>query len=116
MASISLNLAAVCLIVTLLALKTTETEAVDKPPLLNDKPTVMAQIDAFVNDVMKCRNVTGLVIAAVNGSTVLLSKGYGLAEVEVNRPVTTSTLFPLGSLTKGFTAVLLAMMLRENNR
>ncbi len=45
---------------------------------------------------------SGVVLAARDGQ-VILEKGYGYADREAGRPVTTSTVFTIGSITKQFT-------------
>jgi CubicO group peptidase (beta-lactamase class C family) len=47
--------------------------------------------------------IQGSVLLAKNG-TVILAKGYGLANIELDVPNTPATLFRLGSITKQFTA------------
>ncbi len=50
--------------------------------------------------------IPGLSIAIVKDGQVILSKGFGLKNLAQNKPVTPSTIFPIGSVSKAFTATL----------
>ncbi|TAH38006.1 MAG: hypothetical protein EYC70_05115 [Planctomycetota bacterium] len=58
-------------------------------------------------------HVPGLAIAVVKDDQVIFAKGFGLADIEQQRPVTPDTLFAIGSSTKAFTATLVAMLVDE---
>ena len=55
----------------------------------------------------------GAALVIVRGDEVLLSKGYGVANVETGERVTPDHLFRLGSTTKLFTAMALATLAEE---
>ena len=69
--------------------------------------------DAFVAEVMKEWKVPGLAIGIVQDGKMIHAKGYGLRDVEKNLPVTSKTLFAIGSITKSFTVTLLGMLTEE---
>jgi D-alanyl-D-alanine carboxypeptidase len=69
-------------------------------------------IDRFVKKMMKHYQIPGCAIAILKDNTVIKLKGYGLASIEFNVPVTTKTKFLLDSQTKLFTAIAL-MKLQE---
>ena len=75
----------------------------------------LEQIDSFIDKIVSCRKVSGLMITVASSTDILFEKGYGRADVEHDRPVTPTTLFPLASITKGFTAALLSILLHESN-
>lgn len=58
--------------------------------------------------------IPGMAIAIVKGEDTLLLKGYGRRGVKDTRLVNEKTLFQLGSLTKGFTATLVAKGVENN--
>lgn len=64
-----------------------------------------AAVDRIANDVMREVGYPGLAIAIERNGVPLIVKGYGLADVEHKLPVTADTAFPIGSLTKSFTAL-----------
>lgn len=64
--------------------------------------------DIIVNKMMKEQRITGLTLAVVKRGGTFVNKGYGLANVEHNAPVTSETVIRLGSVSKQFftTAIL----------
>lgn len=56
-------------------------------------------------DRMAHYNVKGLSIAVINDGKVEWARGYGWADVEAKRPVTTETLFEPGSISKSLNAM-----------
>src|SRR5580698_4158474 len=59
--------------------------------------------DDFANQALRDWKCDGFAIAVIQDGQVILSKGYGLRNVKRNLPVTTKTLFAIGSSTKSFT-------------
>lgn len=67
--------------------------------------------DAFIRRAMdRVGVVPGLAIAVVEGEEVLLSAGYGVADLETGAPVDADTRFYIASSTKSFTALAIAAM------
>ncbi|HYC91467.1 MAG TPA: serine hydrolase domain-containing protein, partial [Thermoanaerobaculia bacterium] len=58
-----------------------------------------------VEERLKFYNVPGVSVAAVEDGRVVFARGYGYADVEQKRPVTTETLFLAGSVSKPVTAI-----------
>jgi CubicO group peptidase (beta-lactamase class C family) len=69
--------------------------------------------DSFISDVMKDWNVPGLAIGIVQSNNVVYAKGFGYRDAEKKLPVTTNTLFAIGSTTKAFTCTLLGILADE---
>ncbi|MEO6526437.1 MAG: serine hydrolase [Gemmatimonadaceae bacterium] len=63
-----------------------------------------AAVDSFVTAQMTRRAIPGLSLAIIDGGRIVYSKGYGVAEVGSATPVTTSTLFQAGSISKSVAA------------
>jgi CubicO group peptidase (beta-lactamase class C family) len=76
-------------------------------------PPWAGAVDSLVVAEMSRMNVPGAQIAVVQDGRVTYTRGYGVADVESGRPVTEHTLFQLGSVTKLFTATLLAQLASE---
>ncbi|CAD5126897.1 DgyrCDS14916, partial [Dimorphilus gyrociliatus] len=74
---------------------------------------VVTKIDEYVGGLVKCRNFVGANLAVVRNGSIILTKGYGMANIRRNEPVTPNTKFPIGSITKSFTAQLIMKLLTE---
>ncbi|MGD8491203.1 MAG: serine hydrolase domain-containing protein [Anaerolineae bacterium] len=73
-------------------------------------------VDAFFAEQMAARHIPGAAFVLVQGNDMVLSKGYGYADLENETPVDPErTIFRLGSVGKLFTAVA-ALQLVEQDR
>ena len=70
-------------------------------------------IDAFVSSEMARQHIPGLAIGIYRRGHILLSKGYGLANVELSVPVHPETVFQSGSVGKQFVAAAIMMLVEE---
>jgi CubicO group peptidase (beta-lactamase class C family) len=57
--------------------------------------------------------VPGIAIAVVQDGEVIHSQGYGYRDLEAKQPVTSDTLFAIGSASKAFTGMSVAMMVED---
>src|SRR5262245_3493746 len=73
-----------------------------------------ARLDAIVQPYVQDKTFMGTVLVA-RGADVLLSKGYGSANLEWDIPNTPSTKFRLGSITKQFTAASILLLEERGN-
>lgn len=70
-----------------------------------------ADIDAFVRKAMtSLGTVPGLALAVVEGEEIVMSTGYGVADVRTGAPVDADTSFYIASATKSFTALAIARL------
>ena len=76
-------------------------------------PKELKGLDEFVEMRMKEWNVPGIAIAVVRDSQVVLTKGYGWANVEGKQRVDAGTLFAIGSSSKAFTATGVMQLVDE---
>ncbi len=67
----------------------------------------------YVTASMKDWKVPGLAMAIVKDGQVVFSEGFGLRDVKNNLPVTSHTLFAIGSSTKAFTTMLMGMLVDD---
>lgn len=73
----------------------------------------LAAIDAFVAKQMATQRIPGLELGIYSRGRVLLAKGYGLANVELNVPVKPETLMQSGSVGKQFVSAAIMMLVEE---
>jgi CubicO group peptidase (beta-lactamase class C family) len=67
----------------------------------------------FVEKVMADWEVPGLAVAVVKDGQVIYQRGFGYRDVENKKPVTTKTLFAIGSCSKAFTVMAMGMLVDE---
>jgi CubicO group peptidase (beta-lactamase class C family) len=73
-------------------------------------------LDPFFTAQMQAAKVPGLSVAVVGGGRIKWAKGYGLADIAQNKPVTTDTVFMLASVSKTVTAVALMQLVEDPAR
>jgi CubicO group peptidase (beta-lactamase class C family) len=69
-------------------------------------PKSLADFDAIVAKAITDSHIPGLSIAVVQDGKVIYAKGFGFRDVENKLPVTTDTLFAIGSVSKSFTSLI----------
>lgn len=77
------------------------------------KATTEQELDALFAKALTDYNVPGMAIAIVKDGQVVLSKGYGVKNVNTNEKVDDKTLFAIASNSKAFTSAALAMLVDE---
>jgi CubicO group peptidase (beta-lactamase class C family) len=70
-------------------------------------------IDSFVQKEMATQRIPGLAIGIYSRGHILLAKGYGLSNVELNVPVKAETIFQSGSVGKQFVSAAIMMLVEE---
>lgn len=70
-------------------------------------------IDDYINSEMQRRHIPGLALAVTRHGKMVKVKGYGVASVEHDVPVTPDTVFELASVTKQFTAAAIMLLVEE---
>jgi CubicO group peptidase (beta-lactamase class C family) len=89
--------------------------------LIGSAPTNLAQssslpadrLDQMIEAEMKQQKAPGLAVAIVRTGEVVLAKGYGLANVELNTSVNRQTVFQSGSVGKQFTAAAVMLLVED---
>jgi len=82
-----------------------------KPVLSNEK--ILANIDSYVNQVMSEWKIPGAGLSLYKDGQLLMSKGYGVKDYDHNVPVDEHTVFQIGSVSKSFTATVVAQLVDE---
>ncbi|HVG39387.1 MAG TPA: serine hydrolase [Pyrinomonadaceae bacterium] len=70
---------------------------------------ISAKVDEYMNAAMRVNRFSGAVLVARNGQPVV-SRGYGMANIELGVPNTPQTVFRLGSVTKQFTGMAIVLL------
>jgi CubicO group peptidase (beta-lactamase class C family) len=69
--------------------------------------------DDLVLRLMSMDNVCGVALALIKDGRIVLEKGYGFRDLESHAPVTTASLFNIGSISKSFTALGIAQLVDQ---
>jgi CubicO group peptidase (beta-lactamase class C family) len=70
-------------------------------------------IDQFVRREMTRQRIPGMSIAVLRGDSLLLARGYGFSRLDRRVPATDSTVYPVGSLSKQFTAAAIVLLSQQ---
>lgn len=71
------------------------------------------ETDDFVRRTLAERHIPGAQIAVIKNGKIVKTAGYGLASVEFNVPVTTETVFEIGSVSKQLTAAAIMLLVED---
>ncbi|MBS1829980.1 MAG: serine hydrolase [Acidobacteria bacterium] len=81
--------------------------------LLGAAPAWQAELDAAIAKAMEQQKVPGLALGVIQNGQVIMAKGYGVRDLVSRRAVTEKTLFGMGSVTKSFTAAVVAAVIAD---
>ena len=73
----------------------------------------LANFDGVVTKAMSESKIPGASVAIVREGKVIYAKGFGYRNLDKKSPVTTETLFAIGSITKSFTALAFGILCDE---
>ena len=71
------------------------------------------QVDDYVRHQMVTQHIPGLSLAVVKNGEVVKLQSYGLANIELNVPATSETVYKIGSLSKPFIATGIMLLVAE---
>ncbi|MDD4953077.1 MAG: serine hydrolase [Desulfovibrionaceae bacterium] len=71
---------------------------------------VLARFQAYAQQGMRDWNIPGMAVAVVHDGELIYAKGFGVRKKGGQDPVTPNTVFQIGSMSKAFTATLVAML------
>lgn len=74
---------------------------------------VLADFERYAKKAMADWRTPGMAVAIVRGDDVIYEKAFGVKQLGKDDPVTTDTVFQIGSTSKAFTAALVAMLVDE---
>ena len=73
----------------------------------------ITQLQDTINKILTKEHESSLMLAVVTKDTVLLSKGFGIANIETNQKANSQTLFEMASITKTFTALAIMKLVKQ---
>ncbi len=76
-------------------------------------PDQQARIDAAAEQALRLTGVPGASVAVVKDGRTVMLRAYGLARLQPPTPVTTGMAFPIGSVSKQFTASLVLLLQQD---
>ena len=76
-------------------------------------PQKAAVIDRYVASEMQRQRIPGLALGVYVNGSIVLAKGYGLANIELNVPITPDSVMQSGSVGKMFTATAIMMLVEQ---
>jgi CubicO group peptidase (beta-lactamase class C family) len=90
----------------------TRAQELSKPaaPMAARVKALIPDLEAYIESAMKAYDLPGLAIGIVTGDRLVYARGFGVRSKAGGAPVDTRTAFQIGSLTKGFLATTMAIM------
>ena len=74
----------------------------------------LAELDRRVQAHLDENNIPGGLVAVASRGRIIHLKTYGMANVELSVPVTDSTVFEIGSISKQFTSAAAMLLVQED--
>jgi CubicO group peptidase (beta-lactamase class C family) len=71
------------------------------------------KVDNYVKSAMERNHIPGLALSVLRNGQTILSRCYGLSNVELSTPVTSNSVFKLASLTKPITAMAIMVLVED---
>ena len=81
--------------------------------MTNTNNKLINRMDLLVPEIMEDHQIPGMALAIIDDGKVIHTKGYGVANLQENKAVTTSTGFNIGSISKLFTAFGIMKLVEE---
>jgi len=94
---------------TMLAAAASASDRLPAPPATFDP----AAVDAYISHVVRIREMVGLSVAIARNGAAPWTGTYGKSSLEAGTPVTTNTVFAIGSVTKQFTAACILLLAQD---
>ena len=67
-------------------------------------------LDSYIHEQMQHKRLPGLSLAVIKDGATIIEKSYGLANVELGVRTTSDTVYEIASMTKGFTAAAIMLL------
>lgn len=79
----------------------------------NKEDLFSSRVDKLVQGEMYSEQIPGLALAVVKVGKIIKAQAYGVADEDAKIPVTTNTVFRIGSVSKQFVATAIMMLVEE---
>jgi CubicO group peptidase (beta-lactamase class C family) len=79
-----------------------------KPPAAS-----LEELDKRLAETFTKAKVPGVSVTIIEGGQIVLTKGYGYADLKTKKPVTPETVFRAGSISKSITGIAIMMLVEE---
>jgi CubicO group peptidase (beta-lactamase class C family) len=73
----------------------------------------ITQLQDTINKILINEHQSSLMLAVVTKDSILLSKGFGFANIDTKQKANSQTLFPMASITKTFTALAIMKLVKQ---
>ena len=88
--------------------------AIASAQIVQPSSDALAELDRRVQAHLDNNNIPGGLVAVVSRGRIIHLKTYGMANVELSVPVTDSTVFEIGSISKQFVSAAAMILVQEN--
>jgi CubicO group peptidase (beta-lactamase class C family) len=72
------------------------------------------KLDPYIQQVVKDSDVPGLAIGVVKENIIVYAKGFGVKNIETQKPITTKSLFHMASVSKPFSATAIMQFVEQS--
>ncbi len=82
--------------------------------LVQPSADALAELDRWIESYLDENNIPGGLVAVASRGRIVHLKPYGMANVELSVPVTDSTVFEIGSISKQFVSAAVMLLVQED--
>ena len=100
-------------LVAILALSTTGAGRLNAEESSASPERLATRVDDIARKALESQHIPGLSLAVIRDGRLVLAKGYGMANLELQVPATPETVYQIQSITKSFTATGIMMLVEE---
>jgi len=87
---------------------------VSMPLFAQDNEAIVKKTTDYLQEIKEQWKIPGMAFAVVKDGKMIYSNGFGVKEKGKNEPVDANTLFQIGSVSKSFTAAVMASLVAED--
>lgn len=80
---------------------------------LNEGPSTLVELDAALTALQADSTIPGASVVVIENGEIVYSANFGVVDISTRQPVTDSTIFRAGSISKSFTAIAVMMLVED---